>query len=127
MASKRIQTRQYSLKAVTPVLGIANIGADNGYTIAIPPKGYVTNVFADTLTAFDGTTNTITVTDGTTVFVNAQDTKTTGRETAAVSNKYYPSGGVITVSMAQTGTATVGAAIVVVDYVLIDRVNEVQQ
>lgn len=127
MASKRIQTRQYPLRAVTPVLGIANIGAGKGYEIAIPPKGYVTNVFADTLTAFDGTTNDITVSDGATTFVSAQDTKSTGRETAAVSNKYYPSGGVITVSMAQTGAATVGAAIVVVDYVVTDRVNEVQQ
>ena len=127
MANKRIQHRQYPLKASTPVMGIANIGAGNGYEIAIPPNGYVTEVYADTLTAFDGTTNTITVGDGTTTFVNAQDTKTPGRETAAVTSKFYPNGGVITVSMAQTGAATTGSAIVVVEYVISGRVNEVQQ
>lgn len=124
MANQKIRARQWPLKAVTPVLGIADIGDALGFDITIPPGAYVTEVYADTLTAFDGTTNTITVTDGTTVFVNAQDAKTTGRETAAVASKYYPSGGTISVNMAQTGAATVGAAIVVVEYIVLDRENE---
>lgn len=117
--------RQYPLLAHTPLMGIANIGAGNGYSVAIPPGGYVTGIVVETLTAFDGTTNTITVGDGTTNFVNAQDVKTTGVETTVTVNKYYPTGGTITASMAQTGTATVGSVFAAVTYIVLNRANEV--
>lgn len=127
MANTKIPGRQYTLTAVTPLMGIANIGAGLGYDITIPPGAYVVNVYVDTLTAFDGTTNTATVADGTTTFVNAQDVKTPGRETTAVPNKYYPNGGVISVNLAQTGAATVGQCVGVVQYIGLQRTNEVQQ
>lgn len=124
MANTVVRERQWALNAGTVVMGIANIGAGLGFDIKIPPGGYVEDVYADTLTAFDGTTNTITVTDGTTVFVNAQDVKSVGRETAAVASKYYPSGGTISINMAQTGAATVGAVIVNIRYIVLGRANE---
>jgi len=126
MANIVIPGRQYPLVAITPVMGIANIGAAAGYDIKIPPGAYVREIYADTLIVFDGTTNTITITDGTTVFVNAQDIKSLGRETTAVVGKYYPAGGTISVTLAQTGTATVGAVIASVMYVGLNRVNEPQ-
>lgn len=125
MANVKLTGRQYPLSTFVQ-LGIANIGAAAGYDIAIPPNGYVKEVYADTLTAFDGSTNTITITDGTTVFVNAQDIKSTGRETDAIPGKFYPSGGTISINLAQTGTATVGAVVASVEYVILNRTNEVQ-
>lgn len=100
-------------------LGIANIGTGNGYTINVPAGAFVTQVALNTVTAFDsGTTATGSIGDGTTTYVNAQDVKSTGIETVAVVNKFYPDGGTITVSLAETGTtATVGRAVAVVGYV----------
>jgi hypothetical protein len=128
MANKNISARQWELNAITPLLGISNMGAATGYDITIPPGGYVTEITVDTLVAFDSaTTATLTVTDGTTVFVNGVDIKTTGRETTTIAAAYYPSGGVIHVNLAQTGAgATVGTAVVVVSYLKLDRQTEVQ-
>lgn len=117
--------RQYPLVAAVK-LGIANIGAGNGFDIKIPAGAFVRNVQLFTSVAFDGTTNTATIGDGTTTFVSAQDVKSAGLETAAVANKYYPTGGVISVTMAQTGAATVGEAIAMVDYVVPGRWSENQ-
>lgn len=124
MANTVVRARQYPLIAITPVMGIANIGAGLGYDFKIPPGSYLREIYADTLTVFDGTTNTITVTDGTTVFVNAQDIKSLGRETTAIVGKYYPNGGTVSVNLAQTGTATVGAVIASLEYVGLNRMNE---
>ena len=117
--------RQYPLVAAVK-LGIANIGAGNGYDIKIPAGAFVRSVILFTSIAFDGTTNTGTISDGTTSFVTAQDVKTTGAETVAVANKYYPTGGVISVTLAQTGTAPVGEAIAMIDYVVPGRWSENQ-
>ena len=123
MANTVVKTRQYPLNALCK-LGIANIGAGNGFDIVLPPGTVLNFITADTLTAFDGTTNTLTVDDGTTTFIAAQDVKTAGRETVAVASKRYPNGGTIHVTMAQTGAATVGEADVQVDYVVEGRANE---
>jgi len=120
-----LNLRQYPLAAVADC-GVANIGADNGYTITIPPGGLFDSLTIDTMTAFDGTTNTLTVSDGTTTFANAVDVKSTGRETVTGIGKFYPNGGVLSVTLAQTGTATVGRSIVVANYVGLNRQNEVQ-
>jgi hypothetical protein len=125
MANTKLTQRQKAVTVVTPLLTIANIGAGNGYDIPIPPDTYVSEIYLDTLTAFDGTTNTGTVSDGTTTFVNAQDLKSTGRETDAVPGKYYPNGGTISITLAQTGTATVGQAIGVVTMVGLHRADEI--
>lgn len=124
MATNNVE-RQYPLVAMAD-LSIANIGAGNEVTFDLPPNAMVLNVYLDTVTAFDGTTNTATIADGTTTFVSAEDVKTTGRETSDVSAKLYPTGGTITVSMAQTGAATAGRAIASVVYVILGRAHEVQ-
>ncbi len=125
MSNTVVKHRQYPLVADVPIMTIANIGAGLGYDVVLPPGAYVREVYADTLVAFDGTTNTITISDGTTTFVNAQDVKSTGRETAAVPGKYYPNGGTISITMAQTGSATVGQVKPTIEYVILGRVNEV--
>lgn len=122
-----INERQYPLSAVAD-LGIAQIGAGNEVTIRVPPNAILTGLAAQTITAFNNTTtSTLTISDGTTTFVNAVDVKTTGAETVANLAAFYPSGGTLTISMAQTGTAaTAGRALVVATYQVLNRVTEVQ-
>lgn len=127
MAVTKLNERQYALNAVAD-LGIAAIGAGNEYTVALPPNAFLTGLVAQTVTAFNAaTTNTLTVSDGTTTFISAVDVKTTGAETVSNLAAFYPSGGTLTISMAQTGAAaTAGRTIVVATYLILNRVNEVQ-
>jgi hypothetical protein len=120
--STNITERQAAEYAICD-LGIANIGTGNGYTLTVPSGAFVTQVALNTVTAFDsGTTATGSIGDGTTTFVSAQDVKSTGVETVAVVNKFYPDGGTITISLAETGTtATEGRAIGVVGYISLGR------
>ena len=122
-----VNERQYPLNAVAD-LGIAQIGAGNEVRINLPPGALLTGLLAQTVTAFNNTTtSTLTVSDGTTTFVNAVDVKTVGAETVANLSAFYPSGGTLTISMAQTGTAaTAGRAFVVATYQILGRVNEIQ-
>lgn len=115
---KNITDRQ-SPKVILAVLLAANMGAGNGFEAKLPQGALVLNVQAVTATAFNsGTTATLTVGDGTTTFVNAQDVATPGTETSAVSQKYYPAGGTITGTLAQTGSAaTAGRVLVAITYV----------
>ena len=124
MANKKLIDRQWPLAALASVTP-ANIGANNGYEIVIPPGSLVTVVRVQTVTAFNGTTATITVGDGTTTYVNAVDATSTGAETVANAPKYYPTGGTITVSAAGTGTSTAGMALAAVEYLTVDRGNEI--
>jgi hypothetical protein len=125
--TKRIIDRQYPLFAVKS-LGIANIGAGNGVEFVVPINALVLRVGLQTVTAFDsGTTATGTIGDGTTTYVNAQDVKSTGAETSAGAPKLYPTGGTISATLAETGTtATAGEAIAYVEYVILDRGQEIQ-
>lgn len=131
-----VNERQYALNAVAD-LGIAQIGAGNEVRINLPPNALLTGLGVQTVTAFNAATtntpnvadgtNTLTVADGTTTFVNAVDVKTVGAETVANLAAFYPSGGTLTISMAQTGiAATAGRAIAVATYQILGRVNEVQ-
>ena len=122
-----LNERQYPLSAVAD-LGIAQIGAGNEVLINLPPNALLTGLAVQTVTAFNAaTTNTLTITDGTTTFVNGVDVKTAGAETVANLAAFYPSGGTLTISMAQTGAAaTAGRAFVVATYQVLGRVNEVQ-
>lgn len=112
-------------KSAIADLGIANIGAGNGVTIVVPAGAFVTEVRLQTVVAFDTAstgTATGTVTDGTTSFVTAQDVKTAGAETSAGAPKFYPTGGTITVSLAETvvtTAATVGRVLAVVEYLIV--------
>jgi hypothetical protein len=106
--------------------GPANMGAGNGFTVAIPPGAVFASLVALTTTGFDSeTTATLTVSDGTTTFVNGVDIKSTGSETVANVPKFYPSGGTLTISLAQTGDgATTGRALVYGSFVGVNRVTE---
>ena len=116
--------RQYPKVAVAD-LGIANIGVTNTVTVTIPANALVTSVLLQTAIAFDTAstgTATGTATDGTTSYVTAQDLKTAGAETSVGAPKFYPTGGVITFSVAEvvaTTTATVGRALGVVEYLIV--------
>jgi hypothetical protein len=120
--------RQWSLKAMAAT-AIANIGSGNEVLIKLPVGALLTDLLAVVTTAFNsGATCTLTVSDGTTTFVSAVDVTSTGSKSVSNTPKYYPSGGTLTVSMAQTGTAaTAGAAFVVPAYVVNNRTNEVAQ
>lgn len=130
MAITKQVDRQRVLAAVADV-GIAQIGVAgaNGIAMIIPPNAVVLSVEGLTTTVFNSaTTDTLLVTDGTTIFINGADIKTAvGVAVTANAPKFYPSGGTITVSAAETGaTATAGRTIVTVRYIVVGRGNEVQ-
>jgi hypothetical protein len=122
--TRNVIERQHPAGAMCD-LRIANLGAENGYTIAIPIDAVLVRVVVLTVTAFDsGTTATVTVTDGTTVFANGVDVKTTGSETVANTPKYYASGGTLAVTAAETGTtATAGRVLVLAEYYILGNGN----
>ena len=106
-------------------LGIANIGAGNGVTAKLPTGALLTRVLLLTTTAFNGTTNTATIGDGTTTFANAVDLTSAGSETVAGAPKFYPAGGTLTFSLAQTGTATAGRALALAEYVIVGAGDDI--
>lgn len=125
MAVTKNVSRQYPLAGLAD-LGIAQNGAGNEVTFKLPPGALLVNLTVDTTVVFNSTTNTLTVSDGTTTFAAAVDTKTLGRETVANLGKHYPTGGLLTVSMAHTGTApTTGRVFVQPTYVIVGRENEI--
>lgn len=103
--------------------GIANMGAGNGLTVQLPVNALLLDVKADTTTAFNaGTTATLTVGDGTNTFVNAASVAATGRAQGTNIGQFYPSGGTISITLAETGTAaTAGNVFVSVKYVVVGR------
>lgn len=103
--------------------GIANMGAGNEQLIDLPVNALLLDVTADVGTAFNaGTTATATVSDGTTTFVNAASVAATGRQQGTNLGKFYPSGGKLTISLAQTGAAaTAGRAFVSAKYIVVGR------
>lgn len=125
MAQRKVLERQNTLTAIAS-MGIADIGVGNEVTFSLPPGALLLDVTLDTVVAFDGTTNTGNVTDGTTVFISVEDLKTVGREANDSKSKFYPSGGTLTVALAQTGAATVGQVIVTATYVGLYRGGEIQ-
>lgn len=125
-----MSTNKYGRQAARFImvdLGVANIGAENGVTAKLPQGALLLTMGLQTVEAFNsGTTATATVGDGTTTFVNAVDVKTTGAETAAGTPKFYPQGGTLTWSLAETGTAgTAGRAIGYASYIQLGVGDEV--
>lgn len=122
MANTNLIDRQYP-KAAVANLTKANIGAGNTVTMAIPVGALLLRLAVQTIVAFDSaTTTTANVSDSTTTFAAAVDIKTTGVETVANVPKYYPSGGILTILLAETGaTATVGQSMVVAEYVILNN------
>lgn len=105
--------RQWKNSALVQI-GIANIGAGNGFTIPVMPNEVIESLNIDITTAFNsGTTCTLTVSDGTNTYANGVDITSVGRKTVALMGTLFPSGGTLTVTLAQTGTAaTAGAGMV---------------
>lgn len=123
----KIKNRQRA-QHVIQALDKSNIGTGNGYSFYIPPGGFLDDINVNVGTAFDSaTTTTVTATDGTTTFINGVTVKSTGDVTVAVKRKYFPSGGTITVSLAETGTtATTGAAVLTARVLNTGRADEFQ-
>lgn len=103
--------------------GLANLGAGNEQIINLPVNALLLDVTVDTATAFNaGTTATASVSDGTTTFVNAASVAATGRAQGTNIGKFYPSGGKLTISLAQTGAAaTAGRAFAAAKYIVVGR------
>lgn len=124
-----VNERQYPLKALVD-LGIANIGTGNGKTVDLPPNAFMTNIGAHVVTAFNSaTTTTVSASDGTTTFISAEDAKAVAltNVTVDVTRKFFPTGGTVTFSLAETGAAaTAGRIIGFVEYEILNRSNELQ-
>lgn len=114
-------------RSIVVDLGVAQMGAGNEVTAKLPMGALLQSVQLLTVTAFNSaTTATATVGDGTTDFVAAQDVKTVGSETVANAPAYYPEGGTLSFSLAETGAAaTEGRAIAVASYVLVGGGDEI--
>ena len=117
MSQTNVNSRAFK-RTILVELGIANMGAGNEAFGLLPQGALLMDAGIFTETAFNSaTTATGSLSDGTTTFVNAQDVKTTGKETNANLPKYYPAGGKLTWSLAQTGAAaTAGRAFGYADY-----------
>jgi len=121
----KIIDRQHAFVGLTPLLGIANIGASNGVEFKIRPGTLLLNVFSQTNVGFDALGVTLTVTDSAIIFIAAEDVTVPGTGTVANVPKYYPTGGLISVSVEQSGagTATVGELLVGFEYVIVGNGN----
>ncbi len=106
-------------------LGVDNVGADNKITAKLPMGAFLQSVQVLGVEAFNtGTTGTATasVGDGTTVFANGVDVKTVGNKTVANAPKFYPQGGTLEFSLAETvvdTAATAGRVLAVASYVVV--------
>lgn len=123
--------RQYP-RFIQVDLGVGNIGAGNEVTARVPQGAQVVFAGLQGVDAFNNVGTgvvTATISDGTTNYVNAQDVKTTGAKTVANLGKFYPQGGEISFSLAETvvgGTAaTDGRAVGYVGYLQLDVGDEV--
>ena len=114
-------------KTAMAVLGISNIGTGNGVEFVVPPGSHVYGINAYVSTQFNGTTNTISASDGTTTFISAEDVKTAGVIAVDVAQKYFPNGGTIGVTLAQTGAATAGVVSVVLSYAINGADGSIQE
>lgn len=124
-----------SVLAIVVELTPKNSGAANSVKAKLPKGALVINVDLHTAVAFNTGGGTPVATgsigDGTTTFVNAQSLTSTGDETVAVEKKFYPNGGEIEFSVAESAAsglvpATAGLAVGLVEYVQVGRGGEIQ-
>lgn len=116
-------------------LGIGNIGTGNGITAKVPRGSVLVAAGVTVAEAFNsgGTTPvaTVNVGDGTTDFVAAQDAKTAGTKTVANLGKFYPAGGEILFSLAESGAplvpATEGRAVGYIAYLQLGTGCSIQE
>lgn len=120
-------SRQASLFAFVD-LGVANMGAGNGISVLLPAGAQMVNIAAHVVTPFNSaTTATVSASDGTTTFISAEDAKAAAltNVTVDVPKKFFPSGGTVTFSLAETGaTATAGRIVGWVEYIVANRHHE---
>lgn len=121
--TKKLIDRQWPL-ATFAVVGADNVGAGKGLEFTLPPGALLLRLAVQTTTAFNGTTPTLTVGDGTTTFANGVDISSAGAETVTGVPKFYPTGGKVSITAAGTGVSS-GEAIVVAEYVVKNRGNEI--
>lgn len=121
--TKKLIDRQWPLAAVA-VVGADNVGTGKGLEFTLPPGALLLRIAVQTTTAFNGTTPTLTVGDGTTTFANGVDISSAGAETVTGVPKFYPTGGKVSITAAGTGVSS-GEAIVVAEYVVKNRGNEI--
>lgn len=119
-------SRQTKLVA-SNLMGVDNIGAGNGVSFNLPNGAQLAGIGFHPSVAFNGTTNTVTAGDGTTTFISAEDAKVTTAVATDSTSKYYPSGGTITFTLAETGSTTAGSGVAWIEYFVLDRWSENQQ
>lgn len=131
MAFAKNAGRQYPLVAVQTVdyTGYTSGVALDAVELPIGARVLGVNFYTDT--AWNtGTTAVLKVGDANAAnrYINDQDIKTTGSEPATQAVGYrYASGGNIKVTITDTGTApTAGSGVLVVQYVVEGRANDVQ-
>lgn len=121
--TKKLIDRQWPL-ATFAVVGADNVGTGKGLEFTLPPGALLLRIAVQTTTAFNGTTPTLTVGDGTTTFASGVDISSAGAETVTGVPKFYPTGGKVSITAAGTGVSS-GEAIVVAEYVVKNRGNEI--
>lgn len=108
-------------------MGVANIGAGNGVSVAVPIGALVLSVGFQASVAFNGTTATVSAGDGTTTFISAENIKVTTAVAVDVASKYFPNGGTITFTAASgSSDTTAGSGYGWVTYIGEHRQNENQ-
>lgn len=123
MSKTQFQTQKP--REIVVDLGISNIGAGNEVVAKLPTGALLTRVLPLGVIPFNGTTATLTIGDGTTKFVDAADVTAAGAPEVEGAPKFYPDGGTLTFSLAQTGTATAGRALVVAEYVIVGAGDDI--
>lgn len=126
MAFLKNAGRQYPIVAVQQVDYTST--AEDAVTLPVGARVLGVNFYTDV--AWNSATSAaISVGDAgsATRYINAQDIKTLGSETAVQAVGYsYPSGGQIKVAVANVGAPTAGSGTLIVQYVIDGRANDVQ-
>lgn len=125
--ARKIVSRQYRMSVVVD-FGAEATDFTYGATVKLPPNTLLLSGAVNVTTAFNGTTPALTVTDNAAApvslfgSVSASATGVTGA-LAANAGHLYSTGAVLTVAV--SGGATSGAALVILDVIQVGRENEV--
>lgn len=130
--SKNIYERQ------SPQVALVDITIDtiaNGFTVGLPRGTYLLDTKGTVATAFDtgGTTPVITLklNDGSADLISTESLASTGDITVDTTSKFYADGATLTGTLAQSAAsglvaATVGQAVLAINYVQLGRGGTVQ-
>lgn len=127
---RKFDDRQYILSALVE-LGVPAIGADaaagaaNAKRLVFPVGTLILRMSGFTGQAFDGTA-AITIKDADTTYANAVDAKAVGAKTFTGAPKFFPNGTTMDVSLVGDSDAS-GVTFANIEYVIVDRGNEVYE